>query len=125
MIVKQDGVECNVLPDCARRNDGRNCDRDCGKCDLLRDASEILEAYQITISGLKELQKYRQIGTVEECSAAMEKQTPINHHHTRINKEPVETRDTVCPSCLGVTRTALNEFPKYCSICGQALKWGD
>lgn len=36
--------------ECVRRNDGKNCDRDCGKCDLLRDASEILEAYMVVIS---------------------------------------------------------------------------
>ena len=92
--------------ECVRRNDGKNCDRDCGKCDLLRDASEILEAYMVVIS-------------------AAEKQIPMNHHAARINKEPVEIIDVVCPSCLGVTQSALFKFPTYCSNCGQALKWCD
>ena len=101
------------------------------------------EACDFTIAALKELQQYRQIGTVDECRSARDelielqeyhklgtvkelwaerkKQTPMHYHHTRINEELVKTRDTVCPVCLGVTRTALNEFPNYCSNCGHCF----
>lgn len=61
--------------ECVRRNDGENCDRDCGKCDLLRDAAEILEAYAVVIE-------------------AAEKQ---------IQKNPVmKNEDLCCPSCGGI-----------------------
>lgn len=93
--------------------------------DRWTDCAECKEEHEQLREFLEELQQYRQIGTVEECMAAREKQIPMHHHHTRINKEPIETRDSVCPSCLGVTRTALNEFPKYCSNCGQKFKWSD
>ena len=33
---------------------GRQCDRDCGRCDLVMEMEEILEAYNTAISALKE-----------------------------------------------------------------------
>lgn len=35
---------------------------------------DISEAFDIAVDALKEIQKYRAIGTVEECREAMEKQ---------------------------------------------------
>ena len=82
-------------------------------------------ACDFTIAALEELQKYRQIGTVDECRAAMEKQIPMESSLAKISKYALIMRYSSCPSCLGVTRSALDAFPKYCSNCGQALKWGD
>ena len=104
--------------ECVKRNDGKNCDRDCGKCDLLKDAKEILEAYQIAILGFQELQQYRQIGTVDECREARGKM---------IYKKPIvykRTNRADCPICKSTVRGIKNPFGDYCSKCGQALKWG-
>lgn len=43
-----------------------------GKCEL--PADEANEAIKLSIKALEEIQKYRAIGTVEECREAVEKQ---------------------------------------------------
>ena len=78
---------------CVLRN-VEGCDRDCKKCDLVRQDKEIIEAYDMAISSLKEMQQYKlikdvtlgimaealkefsEIGTIEECREAVEKQRP-------------------------------------------------
>lgn len=59
------------------------------------------------IQALEEVQQYRQIGTVEECRAAMEKQTAIP-------REIIEGK-YFCPKCHN-----LAPYPMYCG-CGQKL----
>lgn len=54
---------------------------------------------------------------------ALEKQIPIEHHHTRINKINDEVRVSVCPSCLCLNYTYKDELPKFCNSCGQAISW--
>ena len=56
---------------------------------------------------LEELKQYRAIGTLEECQAAMEKQTAIS-------REIIEG-NYVCPKCHN-----LMPYPGYCG-CGQRL----
>ena len=56
---------------------------------------------------LEELKQYRAIGTLEECRAAMEKQTAIS-------REIIEG-NYVCPKCHN-----LMPYPGYCG-CGQRL----
>ena len=84
-----------------------------------------METLKQMISDMQELQEYRQIGTVDECRAAMEKQIPMESSLTKISEYALIMRYSSCPSCLGVTRSALDAFPKYCSNCGQALKLED
>ena len=82
------------------------------------------DAHKIAISALKELQQYREIGTVEKCREAIEKQRPKkciidscpNHAHYK------------CPSCgqieLSIYKHGfprLGRITKYCENCGQAL----
>lgn len=77
---------------------------------------------QYAISALKEIQQYREIGTVEECREAVEKQTPKkcvedscpDHTHYK------------CPSCGKIQKTKYNDSTfgcilNNCSNCGQAL----
>ena len=75
-----------------------------------------------------------QIGTVEECRAAIEKQTArrslhqgcydkdgVWHEWNGINGKPYE----LCPSC-GVNlccEMPINRKPNYCKECGQKLDW--
>ena len=88
---------------------------------------EFLEALSIAISTLKEIQRYREIGTVEECREAVEKQKPKkcvedscpDHTHYK------------CPSCGQIQlSTYSRRFPrgritKHCENCGQALEAED
>ena len=65
------------------------------------------EALDIAISALQEIQQYREIGTVEECREAVEKQTPVS----RIIIEG----QYFCPKCKNLMR-----YPGYCG-CGQRV----
>lgn len=82
------------------------------------------QALTIAISVIKEFQRYREIGTVEECREAREKQIPkkciidscSDHAHYK------------CPSCgqieLSIYKHGfprLGRITKYCENCGQAL----
>lgn len=65
------------------------------------------EALEMAINALEEVQKYRAIGTPEECRAAMEKQTAIS-------RELIEGK-YFCPKCHN-----LMPYPGYCG-CGQKV----
>jgi rubrerythrin len=63
---------------------------------------------------LEELKQYRAIGTVEECLAAVEKQTA---------KRPrIMGNAMICPSC---PRCFKSDNSAHCPSCGQKLKWED
>lgn len=66
-----------------------------------------IQGYGMAIKALEEVQKYRAIGTSEECRAAMEKQTAIP-------REIIEGK-YFCPKCHN-----LAPYPMYCG-CGQKL----
>ena len=48
------------------------CKINCGDCKENIPITYQKEAYEMAISALKEIQQYREIGTVEECTTAME-----------------------------------------------------
>ena len=81
---------------------------------------------QYTISSLEEIQKYREIGTVEECREAVEKQKPKK---PRLNYKPKFFRKATytCPRC---GNCCLEEFAnerqnnRYCWDCGQKIDFG-
>jgi hypothetical protein len=90
----------------------------------LRD-KEILE---FKVSILEELIQYRSIGTVEECRAAVEKQSR-KKPNIAIGQTD-EDKLACCPICEGNLDWTYNGFwrkgnPKYCSNCGQKLDWDD
>lgn len=84
------------------------------------------EAAEIAVKALNEVQKYREIGTVEECREAVEKQKA---------KEIVCENDSVfsngfshyrigrCPMCDRYYNS--NDEVNYCSKCGQAIQWDE
>lgn len=77
------------------------------------------DAYKIAISALKELQQYREIGTVEECWKAVEKQKA---------KNPVKDKyhHNCCPNCGWIVSGEGGygeEFCPHCENCGQAIRW--
>lgn len=85
-------------------------------------ASErIVRAVNMATEALEEIQKYREIGTVEECREAREKQK---------GKKPTlygdfEDGKLLCPNCeedlMDLAECGFN----CCPYCGQAIDWSD
>ena len=83
----------------------------------------ITVALSMAITALKEIQQYREIGTVEECREAVEKQ----------KAKKIIIRDwspTKCPTCSHELSTSLGDgyykyptFLERCPNCGQAISW--
>lgn len=81
--------------ECIKR--AKDCDRDCGKCELVKNDQELIEAFQF-------------------AKEAIQKQIP---------KKPSGMKDLAdliiayCPTCGdGIN----SEYP-YCSHCGQKILW--
>ena len=88
---------------------------------------EICETIDTAISALKEIQQYREIGTVEECREAVEKQKPkkpipINYqdYADKIDNAEFFEGSYFCPNCGTVLRSG-----SYCNRCGQKLGWNE
>ena len=86
-----------------------------------RSYPSIKAALKIAIEAIKEIQQYREIGTVEECREAREKQ---------ISKKPNRSGndDQDCYTChnCGSWVGNIDDFylrDKYCPHCGQAVQW--
>lgn len=119
-----------------------NCD-DCELCYMQGTGSEHIASVETAIKALEEVQQYRKngitvenavenmcnlicaesliaeyraIGTVDECRAAVDKQTArkatTNHSWTHYH--------FFCPVC----NMEVNDM-KYCPNCGQKLDWSD
>ena len=85
-------------------------------------------AIEEAIKALKEIQQYREIGTVEECRKDREKQIPKK---CIIDSCPDHTHYK-CPSCGQVQLSIyahgfprLGRITKYCENCGQRLEKND
>ena len=82
---------------------------------------EMAEVRDIAISALKEIQQYREIGTVKECREAVEKQKP---------KKPLGGVDIagneymICSYCSAIVEDG-GWRADYCPDCGQAIKWDE
>lgn len=77
------------------------------------------------IECIKELQQCREIGTVEECREAVEKQRTKKTHI--VTNELLGGTSYVCPNCGAETmlidrnRIQWGHMQKYCGCCGQAI----
>lgn len=78
------------------------------------------DALQVAIKALEELQQYRTIGTVEECRAAVGKQTAKKVKSISQVKDGDSYAGLIgrCPCCGDI----LEEDTVYCD-CGQRLDW--
>ena len=86
-----------------------------------------LDCIDSAIYALKEIQQYREIGTVEECREAVEKQIPkkpipINYqdYADKIDNAEFFEGSYFCPNCGTVLRSG-----SYCNRCGQKLGWNE
>ena len=93
----------------------------------IKDANETIEMCDMAISALKEIQQYREIGTVEECREAAENQKAKN---PSVHKQQYSDAYN-CSKC-GWTFIHKNETGwfcgqhyKFCPNCGQAIRWNE
>ena len=78
----------------------------------IKEADQTIEICDMAISVIKEIQQYREIGTVEECREAMEKQKAKK-------PEYINNGISVCREC----GHKLKRCYDYCPECGQAIQW--
>ena len=124
------------------------CDKNCDDCDLCYAQGlygEHIEAVQMAIKALEEIQQYRalgtpeelaevavalmgfheyqQIGTLEECRAAMEKQTAKRPDYEGDGYADGQlVYDTwICPCCGERYEVDYDDYD-YCPNCGQKLR---
>lgn len=89
---------------------------------LAEDEQGSYNAYECAIKALEEIQQYREIGTVEECREAREKQIPKKC----IEDSCPDHTHYKCPSCGKIQKTKYDDSTfgcilNNCSNCGQAL----
>ena len=81
-----------------------------------------IDAIDVIGESILKLEKYRAIGTVEECRAAVEKQKAKKPK--KIEFVGYRYTDTYrCPNCGG--NFSGTGIANYCYHCGQKLDWGD
>ena len=88
--------------------------------------------FAMAISALKEVQQYREIGTVEECREAVWKQKPKKKIYPKTALERYYHAPE-CPNCkrelrpqiCGYTLPQAIGIYSYCPWCGQNLEGGE
>lgn len=95
----------------------------------LENCKKEIQACEIAVKALEEVQQYRAIGTPEECRAAAVKQTakkPIFNHNL---SDTLSVFHCECGNAIKVSHdTGImdnNNAPNYCSNCGCRLDWSD
>lgn len=71
-------------------------------------------------SFIDEYVAYKQVGTVEECRADREKQSP-KKPRILVSRGGKGGKYCVCPSCGGV----IGKYIPFCRSCGQAIQWDE
>ena len=88
--------------------------------------TEYQEAKTVAVQALEEVQQYRAIGTLEECRAAVEKQTARRPDYEGDGYADGHlVYDTwICPCCGKHYEVDYDNY-NYCPDCGQKLDWSD
>lgn len=86
--------------------------------DFFTYSADLVKAFETAIDALKDIEKYRDIGTVEECREAREKQV-----EKPVNIIPNHVFALQCPICGDQNTTICKNVGDtyYCSGCGQKL----
>ena len=88
----------------------------------------VVEARDIAINALEEIQQHRALGTVEELRIAKEKQIP-KKPVMKPYFEDMEEEYLCCPTCGEILTDRIpnenNNFYFHCLNCGQAFDWSD
>ena len=96
----------------------------CEECPVyLESGIACREVARVAISALKEVQQYREIGTVKECREAMEKQTPKAPDYEGDgydNKGELIYDTWICPNCGERYEVDYDDY-EHCPKCGQAI----
>ena len=82
------------------------------------------KAFDLAVMALKEIEPYREIGTVKECREAREKQRakkPLSTTRCKDGNHPLSQDIGGCPSCKSI----ISENMLWCDDCGQKLDWSD
>lgn len=82
-------------------------------------AGDVNEALEIAKQALEEVQQYREIGTVEECREAREKQKP---NRPLGGADIAGNKYMICPNCSAIVEDG-EWRADYCPDCGQAIQW--
>lgn len=85
-----------------------------------------IQGYEMAIQALEEVQQYRQIGTVEECREAVEKQTAKkpDYEGDGFSDGQLVYDTWICP-CCGKHYEVYCDRYYYCQNCGQHIDWSD
>ncbi|MDE7436778.1 MAG: hypothetical protein K2N01_13295 [Lachnospiraceae bacterium] len=87
------------------------------------------DSLNVAIKALEEIQQYRDLGTVEECREARERQQ-AKRPNVKIQKDDLKighltigagSKAYWCSSC----EKAITRADGYCRICGQAIDWSE
>lgn len=101
----------------------------CEECDIYGNChTDCKDVAVVAISALKEIQQYREIGTVEECREAVEKQKAKKRIYPKTALERYHHAPE-CPNCkrelkpqiCGYTLSQAIGIYSYCPWCGQAI----
>lgn len=84
-------------------------------------SGEEIEAIDIIDDAMFELQQYREIGTVEECRAAVEKQIAAKP----LGGMDIEGNEyAICRECSSILSDG-EWLAQYCPDCGKKVDWGE
>lgn len=90
------------------------------KCYRAQSGTSYPEEIEVAIKALEEIQKYREIGTVEECMDAVDKQMADKPQKVLLS----HGTGYECKQCGN--ELSVNAFNgEYCHWCGRKLDWSD
>ena len=110
----------DIIANCDMEDDEFDDDKELAELSL-KDYSERKELFETAISALKEVQQYREIGTVEECREAVEKQKPKRKILVTSGELYGLGFRYKCPNCGSGIKVNSIYYYDICKICGQKI----